>query len=1143
MFGHGRRISLGVAALTAAVLTIGTSGVPAQAAAPPVTATAAPSPTGPGTGTVKDPYVVSGAQGQSVVPNFTSKGPKNTFVGDQHWRWTAPSTGNFSLSTYGSEVDTVMTVTPHGKPGPTLTNDNTGNITTSAVTLAATAGQAYDVTVSSKGSQTGLLTLTWSAATVAAAPATAPTTPQSPAQLGVTSSLYPTIPVSANTGEKPQNKLWYYDGTWWAVLPSATIQPAGSWVFRQEAGGWRNVLWLTGDTSVRADVVPVGDVVRILLHGAAPQLVSIQYDAPNHTYTAWATQPSPVSLSLPGSETATLDVDGTGRMWIGYDGPTTANVLWADAPYTTFSGPIVLASGILDDDIDVVTKVPGGMTVMWSDQATQRFGFRMHVDGADPTTWSANEIPGNQDALNVFHGMADDHINTAVASDGTFYAAVKTSYDTTGYPVLGLLVRHPNGVWDHFYPIDYLGTRPIVLLNEQAGLLTVAYTQSTNLDNILVKSTPTNAINFSGAAATLIKGKNNNVTSTRQNWTGSVMLMASDGTTTVPVTYTAPGTPSAPAASNGASQVTAGSSVSGTLAGTPGSGSDPMTYQIVTGPSMGTLNLTDPTTGAFTYTPTPGQYGTDSFTYQTVQGTLTSNIATWTVTISPAGGLVGQWNFDEGAGTTAADSSGLGNNAALVGTPTWVTGVHGTAIKLNGTTDWATIPDAPTLDATTALTISAWVKPTTVATQYLVKKAVSGTTDGYELGLSSAGKAFVRLNQASKGDTYRVDSVTSYPSSATWIHLAATYDGSTIRLYVNGVLEGSGAGPAALKTHSLARALGAAPGGTRPFRGRLDGGRVYTAALTQAQITALAAPPASAPTASGGASQVAAGSSVSGTLTGAPGSGSAPMTFQIVTNPTMGTLNLTNASTGAFTYTANPGQVGTDTFTYQTVQGTLTSNGATWTVTISPAGGLVGQWNFDEGSGTTAADSSGLGNNATLAGAPTWVTGVHGTAIKLNGTTDWATIPDAASLDATTALTISAWVKPTKVATQYLVKKAVSSTTDGYELGLSSAGKAFVRLNQASKADTYRVDSLTSYPTNGTWIHLAATYDGTTIRLYVNGVLEGSVAGPTSIKTNNLALTLGAEPGGFRPFAGTLDDVRVYSTALTQAQITTLATP
>ncbi len=72
--------------------------------------------------------------------------------------------------------------------------------------------------------------------------------------------------------------------------------------------------------------------------------------------------------------------------------------------------------------------------------------------------------------------MADDHVNVAVASDGTLYAAVKTSYDTSGYPLIALLVRQPDGTWDGLHEVDQTGTRPIVLLNEADDSVRVVYT-------------------------------------------------------------------------------------------------------------------------------------------------------------------------------------------------------------------------------------------------------------------------------------------------------------------------------------------------------------------------------------------------------------------------------------------------------------------------------------------------------------------------------------------------------------------------------------------------------------------------------------------------------------------------------------------
>ncbi len=124
--------------------------------------------------------------------------------------------------------------------------------------------------------------------------------------------------------------------------------------------------------------------------------------------------------------------------------------------------------------------------------------------------------------------MADDHLNVAVAADGTLYAAVKTSYDKSGYPKIALLVRRPNGAWDNLYNVDTSGTRPIVVLSETANRLIVAYTTNEGGGDIVYRVSPLDNIAF-GARQVLIGGSVNDVTSTKQNFTDNVVFLASSG--------------------------------------------------------------------------------------------------------------------------------------------------------------------------------------------------------------------------------------------------------------------------------------------------------------------------------------------------------------------------------------------------------------------------------------------------------------------------------------------------------------------------------------------------------------------------------------------------------------------------------------
>src|SRR5204863_7239540 len=101
------------------------------------------------------------------------------------------------------------------------------------------------------------------------------------------------------------------------------------------------------------------------------------------TYMPWPSRGTATPLALSGSETATIDVDSTGRLWLSTENGSNVRVYYSDVPYSSFSGPIALATNIAADDITMVVALPfplpSKMGVFWSNQNTQRFGFRAHV--------------------------------------------------------------------------------------------------------------------------------------------------------------------------------------------------------------------------------------------------------------------------------------------------------------------------------------------------------------------------------------------------------------------------------------------------------------------------------------------------------------------------------------------------------------------------------------------------------------------------------------------------------------------------------------------------------------------------------------------------------------------------------------------
>jgi hypothetical protein len=195
----------------------------------------------------------------------------------------------------------------------------------------------------------------------------------------------------------------------------------------------------------------------------------------------------------------------------------------------------------------------------------------------------------------------------------------------------------------------------------------------------------------------------------------------------------------------------------------------------------------------------------------------------------------------------------------------------------------------------------------------------------------------------------------------------------------------------------------------------------------------------------------------------------------------------------------------------------------------------VGAWGFDEASGPAANDSSGRANNGTISGATRTTAGKIGAALSFDGVNDWVTVPDANSLDLTTGITMSAWVNAAQVGSIYrtvLMKEQPGGMIYTLYAG-DGTGKPGGHVYTTAEN---RIAGPSNTPLN-TWTYLTSTWNGTTLRLYVNGVEVANKALAGTIRTSTGVLRIGGNNIWSEWFRGSIDEVRVYNRALSVAEI------
>jgi parallel beta-helix repeat protein len=358
-------------------------------------------------------------------------------------------------------------------------------------------------------------------------------------------------------------------------------------------------------------------------------------------------------------------------------------------------------------------------------------------------------------------------------------------------------------------------------------------------------------------------------------------------------------------------------------------------------------------------------------------------------------------------------------------------------------------------------------------------------------------------------------------------------DGSTVTLYRNGVAVGNSPSSGSPPITAGTLQIGASQFGEY-FKGLIDEVRVYNGALSAAEVQAIyqqdsAATPSAVATPVIGPN----GGNYSGTVSVTIQTTTSGASIYYTTDGSTPTQSST-PYTGPLTLTAS-----TTIKAKAFKSGHSASPEATASYTVSqgaPASALVGHWKFDEGTGTTAADSSGNANHGVLVNGPLWTTGKIGNALYFDGSDDSVNIPHSNSLDLTESFTISAWVNPAVAESDF---RSVLVKNYKYLLYASGTGHCGDGTPLGGfEGSSYHIACQSAPLSQNTWTQLTLTHNGTVQTLYRNGTAVASVNASDNPSRGTGTLQIAASQFG-EYFHGLIDEVRIYNRALTEAEIQT----
>ncbi|MGJ8695823.1 MAG: LamG-like jellyroll fold domain-containing protein [Verrucomicrobiaceae bacterium] len=500
--------------------------------------------------------------------------------------------------------------------------------------------------------------------------------------------------------------------------------------------------------------------------------------------------------------------------------------------------------------------------------------------------------------------------------------------------------------------------------------------------------------------------------------------------------------------------------------------------------------------------------------------------------------LVGCWKFDEGAGLSGLDSSGMGHHGTLT-SASWVPGYAETALDFDGGGDKVSVPSAAFSDIDNEVTIAMWVygapsQPLEDSVFY-AENSSNGRVFNIHLPYSNSSVYWDAGNSGGYDRIQKAAAVSQFEGQ--WNHWVFTKNATegTMKAYHNGVLFMAGIGETRPMDGVDEATIGGRIGNSS-YSGMIDEVKLYRMALTESEVGslyegyALNTPPVAMPA----SLTMRSGTVADITLTVSDEIGDS-LTYTVVSGPANGVLSGTAPN---LSYTPGASFSGNDSFSYQANDGTYDSNTATVSITVWE-GQLLAHWALNETSGTSVMDSSGNGHHGTLVSG-SWVDGIDRGALDFVGGNTGVSLPASAFAGISDQVTLSMWAFGDAALPQDTsVFYAVNSANDRVLNVHLPWSNSKVYWDAGSDAGYDRIlKDATPAEIKGQWNHWVFSKDASSgvMKIHLNGVLWSSGSDKSRLISGITAATIGSQISGVG-YQGMVDEVKLFNYAMTDVEV------